>query len=385
MCYDQAKPETHGFVELDTQQKDAITEEQIKTFYFKANLDMDITDAVRLRGNAGVQYIRTEQTSQGVYFDPTGMHIGSAGASYGDILPSLNLVLDFGNGWNVRYGMAKELMRPRINDMGAYASVGLSDGSTGPRVWSGSGGNPSLEPYRANAIDLSIEKYFGVASYVALAGFYKNLDSYVYTRNIPWDFSGYDYTGARRVEFGRILHTGQRHRRLHAWRRSQHRTRWRPDQSGAGWLRPAGERLYTESSIDPDGPDQGSSTDTFPGLSKIVANATVYYEKHGFSARVSQRYRDKYRGEYSSLFGQRVYRYTLSERHGRPATGLRLPGIQAGLVVAAASFMYIALSDLLPEMMRRKSLAKSVPEVLLVLAGVVIAAVVMGGLHSHAH
>mgnify|MGYP002789875608 FL=1 len=55
------------------------------------------------------------------------------------------------------------------------------------------------------------------------------------------------------------------------------------------------------------------------------------------------------------------------------------------LVVAAASFMYIALSDLLPEMMRRKSLAKSVPEVLLVLAGVVIAAVVMGGLHSHAH
>jgi iron complex outermembrane receptor protein len=40
----------------------------------------------------------------------------------------------------------------------------------------------------------------------------------------------------------------------------------------------------------------------------------VYYEAHGFSARVSQRYRDKYRGEYSSLFGQRQYRYTLPER-----------------------------------------------------------------------
>lgn len=53
------------------------------------------------------------------------------------------------------------------------------------------------------------------------------------------------------------------------------------------------------------------------------------------------------------------------------------------LTVAAASFIYIALSDLLPEMMRRKSLAQSVPEVALVLAGVLLAAVVMSGLHSH--
>ena len=59
----------------------------------------------------------------------------------------------------------------------------------------GFGGNPALEPYRANAYDLSIEKYFGEASYVALAAFYKDMDSYIYTRQIPWDFSGYDYEG----------------------------------------------------------------------------------------------------------------------------------------------------------------------------------------------
>ena len=34
-----------------------------------------------------------------------------------------------------------------------------------------------------------------------------------------------------------------------------------------------------------------------PGLSKSVVNATVYYEKHGFSARVSQRYRGDFLGE----------------------------------------------------------------------------------------
>jgi zinc and cadmium transporter len=53
------------------------------------------------------------------------------------------------------------------------------------------------------------------------------------------------------------------------------------------------------------------------------------------------------------------------------------------LAIAAASFIYIALSDLLPEMMRRQSLARSLPEVGLVLVGVAIAAVVMGAVHAH--
>lgn len=53
------------------------------------------------------------------------------------------------------------------------------------------------------------------------------------------------------------------------------------------------------------------------------------------------------------------------------------------LVVAAASFIYIALSDLLPEMMRRRSLAQSLPEVGLILAGVALAGVMMSALHAH--
>jgi zinc and cadmium transporter len=53
------------------------------------------------------------------------------------------------------------------------------------------------------------------------------------------------------------------------------------------------------------------------------------------------------------------------------------------LMVAAASFIYIALSDLLPEMMRRRSLAQSLPEVALIFVGVAIAGVMMSALHSH--
>ncbi|HET6784098.1 MAG TPA: TonB-dependent receptor [Pseudoxanthomonas sp.] len=302
----------------DDLQKDQSIEEEIRTFYAKANLDMDLTDTVRLRGNVGVQYIHTEQASSGVVIDASGpVAVDSLGASYGDILPSLNLVADFGNGWNVRFGAARELMRPRINDMGAFGSVSVAV-TDGRGEWTGSGGNPQLEPYRANAVDLSVEKYFGESnsSYVAVAVFYKDLDSYIYTRTIPWNFAGYEYEGTvppdsdwgtfsspangtggymRGVEFGSALSGDLLH----------------PVLDGFGLLLNAS---YTESSIDPDGPDQGNGTDTFPGLSKIVANATLYYEKNGFSARVSQRFRDPYRGEYSYIFGQRTYRYTLNER-----------------------------------------------------------------------
>jgi zinc and cadmium transporter len=54
-----------------------------------------------------------------------------------------------------------------------------------------------------------------------------------------------------------------------------------------------------------------------------------------------------------------------------------LSGAQAllpyALVIAAASFMYIAMSDLLPELMRRSSLGKSLPELAFVGLGVLIA------------
>ena len=55
--------------------------------------------------------------------------------------------------------------------------------------WSGSGGNPALEPYRANAYDLSIEKYFGEASYVALAAFYKDLSDWVVNQPVTLDLT----------------------------------------------------------------------------------------------------------------------------------------------------------------------------------------------------
>jgi zinc and cadmium transporter len=53
------------------------------------------------------------------------------------------------------------------------------------------------------------------------------------------------------------------------------------------------------------------------------------------------------------------------------------------LLLAAASFIYIALSDLLPELMRRSRLAQSLPQVGLVLLGIAIAAAIGATMHAH--
>jgi len=53
------------------------------------------------------------------------------------------------------------------------------------------------------------------------------------------------------------------------------------------------------------------------------------------------------------------------------------------LLLAASSFIYIALSDLLPEMMRRSRLAESLPQVGLVLAGVAMAALIGAAMRAH--
>ena len=47
------------------------------------------------------------------------------------------------------------------------------------------------------------------------------------------------------------------------------------------------------------------TTDPLPGLSKYVSNATLYFERWGFSARVSRRTRSSFIGEFEGFGGDR--------------------------------------------------------------------------------
>jgi iron complex outermembrane recepter protein len=300
----------------DDLRKDTTVDEDVDTYYARIDYDIGATDRVSFRGNLGVQYIRTDQSATGFNVVGPGL-VGrqTLGASYTDTLPTLNLIADFGDGWLTRFGVGKTLMRAPITYLSAdsSASVGELD-----HIWSGSGGNPKLEPYRADAYDISLEKYMADAAYVAVAFFYKDLKSYVYNHTFTdWDFSSYSNPTPGIEPVSNIGNFSTWLNGTGGYMRGVEGSVAITGEQFTDVLRGFGVQLnasYTESSIDPDGPNQGSSTDTVPGLSKVVGNATIYFERNGFAARVSERYRDTYRGEYAYLFGQRQYRYTLPEQ-----------------------------------------------------------------------
>lgn len=290
--------------------------EKITTGYVKAGIDTEIAH-IPVHGNLGVQLVHTDQSSNSQRFDPsTGAALGaySAGASYNDVLPSLNLVGDIGHDRVLRLGLAKTLARPRIDDMNAAISAGV-DPTT--HLWGGGGGNPALQPWRAKSFDLSLEQYWGKRSYVAGALFYKSLDTYIYSQTIPFDYTGFINPNPAVVPLSNAgTYTTQANghggnmRGLELSAAIDGRLLARSlDGFGA-----TASLALTNSSIQVNGPGSATAAwDTLPGLSKRVAGLTLYYEKNGFSARINDRYRSDFRGEYVSLFGSTSVLRTLAQ------------------------------------------------------------------------
>jgi iron complex outermembrane recepter protein len=286
--------------------------EKVTTAYAKMDIDADV-GAGNLRGNIGLQFIHTSQES-----DATSVTNGgrtqvpfNAGTSYNDVLPSLNLAYSFGGDQTIRLGVARTLARSRLDDLRASNSYGVD---TTRRIFTAGGGNPKLEPFRANAYDISYEKYFGTKAYVSVAAFYKDLKSYVYKQKVPFDFTGFRNPTTIQVisnigEFeqpingqgGRILGT--------ELTVSLPFNLISPVLDGFGVVSSYSD---TSSAIQPNGPNGGSSP--LPGLSRRVLNSSVYYEKYGFQARVSQRERSDFVGEVTGFGADREFRFVRGER-----------------------------------------------------------------------
>ncbi|HRG15161.1 MAG TPA: TonB-dependent receptor [Pseudomonadota bacterium] len=299
--------------------------EEIGTAYFKAHIDGD-WGSVPVRGNIGVQVQRTDQSSSANVYDhsrPAGQEIQpfEAGKTYTDILPSLNLAFSLSDEQVLRVALARQIARPRVDQLRASLDFGIDTATGKPGA---SGGNPELDPWVANALDLSWERYFGDRAYVAAAVFYKDLTSYIYTQTRDgYDFSDLvaDYvppagsppaqpTGTFTAPFN-----GQggslRGLELSA---SLPLDLFSSNLEGFGLLANAS---FNDSGIQIRDPDSASSVGggdiDLPGLSKRVFNLTAYYEHNGFEARVSQRRRSDFIGEIGNFAGNRTLRYVVGE------------------------------------------------------------------------
>jgi len=298
-------------IDTDVAQQDWEVEEKQAIGYLRLGIDTDL-GTVPLRGNLGVQYVHVNQEGQGKAVNGSVITALRDEHSYNDVLPSVNLNFDFGHYLRdtyLRLGAAKTVARPRMSDMRAGISAGV-DATT--RMWNGNGGNPKLEPWRANSFDLSLEHYMGKGSYLSAAYFFKDLKSYIYNQQRPFDFSAFPNSSAviPITNIGTINQPANGQggfvRGIELSGSLQFGSLWEPLDGFGVQASVSG----TESSISPNGP---GTTEKLPGLSGVVRNITLFYEKHGFSARVAQRYRSAFRGEVTGLFAQRAFSEILAE------------------------------------------------------------------------
>lgn len=282
--------------------------EDLLTLFAQANLKREMSGAV-LSGNVGVQAIHTDQSSNGYIMTPTGASRRTLGDKYWDVLPSANLSLRFDNDFVIRLAAARELQRARLDDMRVNISYGVDPVE---RIIKGSGGNPNLRPYRATAIDLNFEKYFGSKGYVAAQLFWKKLQNYIYTAEAPFDFTGYPVNdpGYSYNVQGRISQPiNGKGGEIYGIELAGTLPFDTFSQSLSGFGVTGGVS-YTKSRIKPE--PNGKASD-IPGYSRWVANGTAYYENSGFSIRGSVRYRSTFLGDFSGFGANRIRRRALSE------------------------------------------------------------------------
>lgn len=286
--------------------------EDLMTAYLQFNLEQEM-DFGTLSGNIGVQAINSEQESTGYIFPAAGPQLLSLGDNYWDVLPSLNLTMRLNSDTVIRFAAAREIMRTRLDDTRLSISYGINN-SVPNGIILGSGGNPFLRPYRANAVDFNVEQYFGRGGVIALQLFYKDIKTFVFKGQFQFDYAGLPApTGA--AGFPLLPSVGF----LEA-----------PINTGGGELygaelavtlpfsniSPALEGFgitggigLTESKVE----DAAGLPSTIPGYSKWVINGTAYFERWGFNSRVSARYRSSFLADFTGFGGSPTRRQALSE------------------------------------------------------------------------
>jgi iron complex outermembrane recepter protein len=293
----------------DVNTKGWTVREKVFTGWLMAKINADIGGS-RLTGNIGVQVVNVDQSSTALVSTGNGTGVVSTlrtdGAKYTDVLPSANLSLRMPDEVVVRLGVARQIARPRMDDMRAAVNYNFDPalGQTpGVTPWGGGGGNAQLRPWRANAIDLSVEKYFDGKGYVALAGFFKDLKSYIFEVAQPFNFTGFPLPAGVPEPLTRQGFVTQ-------WVNGQGGQLYGAELSGQlpfstfttalDGFGINGSAAWTKSKV---APAPGANPDDLPGYSRWVTNLTGYYEKGGFSARASMRTRSSFQGELRGFGG----------------------------------------------------------------------------------
>ncbi len=243
------------------------------------------------RGNVGVRYVHTDQTSEGRR-DRLGGQFGppivpasqiqpiKLEKSYDDFLPSINLTFDLDPKTVLRLSGSRVMARANYSDLSTFLE-------TNNTLRTASGGNPNLDPYRANNFDASIEYYLDKVSLVSATLFYKDIGSYIYRATstemlINTDTNPLTNPGGTTVP--------------QAFEVSRPRNGGSAEIKGLelAYRGDVYENFGIEASYTYADSETSDASVALPFSSKHSFSLTPYYEDDMFSARVTYSYRSKY-------------------------------------------------------------------------------------------
>ncbi|MFM6852670.1 MAG: TonB-dependent receptor [Sphingopyxis sp.] len=253
---------------------------------------------VPVRGDIGLRYVRTDQSSTGYASQGATINLVAAERSYEKYLPSVNLVADVTDTLLVRFAAAKTLARAGISSLTPGGNLNVSGGN---RTFSS--GNPLLNPTESTNLDMSVEWYPTRGAIYAVSLFQKDIGSFVQTLSVNVPFTDLGLPAS--------LLTGTTAAATDIFTVSQ------PVNSSGGMLRGfelnmqqpftflpgllanfgvLANYTYVKSDIRYLTAANGSTFVVAPlvGLSKHAINGTLYYEDERFSLRGSVAYRSQY-------------------------------------------------------------------------------------------
>ena len=277
--------------------------EQTIAGYLKANYDLTEVLAP-ISGNFGVRVVRTETDATG--FLPQKVVINNnileeqvgdfstVNRSYDYVLPSFSAKYDLTDDIVLRGSISRSLTRPELDKLSPRLSFDLADPPNA------NSGNPGLDPFTAWNYDLSAEWYVGDYSIIAVAGFIKEIDGFVFDssrQNVviaqqlfasvtrPENASSATIKG---VEFA-----------------VQQDLSFLPEPLDGFGVILNYTYLDSKTAFDPGFDDAGRGIQNFEGLSDHTANVVLFYEKGAFTARVAYNYRSDYLETRNFIFSAR--------------------------------------------------------------------------------
>lgn len=308
-------PNNISSIQTDGVDDELFAERSVFALYGLAKFESELA-GLPLRGNVGIRLVNTDTDTVGfgeridangdtpsrTEVDANGRPIGvsevTASKSDFQALPSLNFTLGITEKFQARLALARVMRRPEIRELTPFFELGnipvdpvsgdLDFTGTSGDVTSGESGNPNLDPFVADQLDLSFEYYPDDGSLLSLGLFYKDVKNFITqmvtsgTRTlvapdgseieVAFDLNEYVNGGGAEVNGVELAYV-QAFSFLPA------------PFDGLGTSL---NYTYTDSKED--------DTDfPLPGTSENTVNATLYYENDRFSVRLAYNSRDQFR------------------------------------------------------------------------------------------